>query len=185
MAAHGRTNIASESDPAITQANYPAVVKDLTPPAAAVNQGGLALMKHQPPRTRFWAEDLTIKHERFHCAEDQRFGGQGVRSAQNWLNTQTAANDNALFALLPRVIGKVGDVVKTGMAVPAAEQRAYDDGAPSYAARAQAIKRKGDARGYVPQPPAPNQQGSASPPAAAPQAPVRQPAPPARTTPSR
>jgi hypothetical protein len=45
--------------------------------------------------------------------------------------------------------------VDAAMALPGREIRAYADGAPDYLARAQAVKSKGDAKGYVPQPAAP------------------------------
>ena len=180
---HGRTDIATYASPSITQSNYPAVVKDLTPPSAPVNQGGLSLLKNQPPRTKFWARDLTIKHELFHCAEDQRFGGQGVQSAQNWLNSKTASTSEQVFALLPEIIKRIGNAVTTARASPADEQRAWDDGGPGYLARAQAIKTKGDAKGYVPKPPAPAPQVPGSPPVATPKDPVGQPAPPPKRTP--
>jgi hypothetical protein len=150
-----RTNIASDSDAAITQANYPKVVSDLTPATAAVNGGGLTLMKNQPPRTQFWAEDLTVKHECFHAVEDVNFGQTGAGVAQTWLNGQTAANYDQVGALFPTALQKVVNHVTTAMAPPGREERAYADGADSYRARAQAIKQKGDARGYVPPPPAP------------------------------
>lgn len=185
VAAQGRTNIASDADPSITQTNYPAVVSDLTPAPAAVNQGGLSLVKNQPPRRQFWADDLTIKHERFHCAEDQRFGAQGVQLAQDWLNTRVARNPTELFALLGELPSRVGNVVSTGMASPADEERAYADGAPEYLARAQAIRRKGDASGYVPKPPAPAPHTPGSQPGARPQAPVHQPAPASKESPSK
>jgi hypothetical protein len=152
--AMGRTDIASESAPAITQANYQQVANDLMPPSSPVTKGGLAFLKNQPLRTKFWARDLTERHELFHCAEDERLGGEGVQAAQTWLGTRTANTDNEVLALLPQLLVKVGDYVKVKMAPPASEQRAYDDGAPGYRARAQAIKAKGDAKGYVPQPPA-------------------------------
>jgi len=155
----GRTDIASDSDPAITQKNYPNVVADLTPPPAPVVHNGLQVMKNQPFRDHFWARDLTIRHERFHSDEDDRFGAQGVQAAQAWLNTQTANSDQQLLNLLPNVTTIIGRTVTAGRAAPADEQRAYDNGAPLYLARAQAIKRKGDANGYAPrpatQPPAP------------------------------
>jgi hypothetical protein len=60
------------------------------------------------------------------------------------------------------------------MAPPGLEERAYADGVPDYLARAQAIKWKEDAKGYVPKPPAP--QAPSSPPAATPKAPSPPPA---------
>ena len=153
---YGRTDVASDSDPAINQTNYPTIVADLTPPPAPVVHAGRKFMKNQPFRDRFYARDLTVLHELFHSREDARFGRQGVQAAQTWLNTQKANSERELFALLPGIVTQIGNTVTAGRAVPADEQRAYDDGAPLYLARAQAIKRKGDAKGYVPKPaPAP------------------------------
>jgi hypothetical protein len=168
----GRTDIASDSDPSINQTNYPKVVADLTPPPAPVVHAGRRFMKNQPFRDHFYARDLTVRHELCHCREDVRFGGQGVQAAQSWLNTQTANSERELLALLPGIMPRIGNAVTAGRAVPADEQRAYDDGAPLYLARAQAIKRKGDANGYAPRPaPAPQ------PPAPAPQSPGPAPTP--------
>jgi hypothetical protein len=178
----GRTDIASDSDSSITQTNYPDVVSDLTPPSAAVKHAGRLFMKNQPFRDHYWARDLTVKHELFHCREDQSFGKQGVEAAQNWLNTQTANSKQQLMALLPGIMTRIGNAITQGRAAPADEQRAYDDGAPLYLARAQAIKRKGDAKGYLPKAAAPPQQAPGSPPATAPK--TQAPQPPA-TTPSK
>src|SRR4030095_1235966 len=113
-------------------------------------------MKNQPFRDHFYARDLTVRHEIFHCREDVRFCGQGVQAAQSWLNRQTANSERKRLGFLPGIITRIGNAVTAGRAVPADEQRAYDDGAPLYLARAQAIKRKGDAKGYAPRPaPAP------------------------------
>lgn len=176
VADHNRINIASDAVPAITQTNYPKVVSDLTPSAAV--HGGL--MKNQPPRTQFWAEDLTIKHERFHCAEDNRFGGRAVAAAQAWFNTQTANTGDQLLDVARGIMPRISAEMSKQRGAPADEQRAYDDGAPFYAARAQAIKKKGDAGGYAPQPPAqsPKRPGSV------PQAPSQQQTP-APATPSK
>jgi hypothetical protein len=181
VAGPNRTDIASDTDPDITQQNYPTVVSDLTPSPAAVNTGGLSLFKNQPPRTKFWAEDLTIKHERFHAAENVKFGQEGVTLAQNWLNKQTARTYDEVGALLDRVTPKIARKVDTKMTLPDRELRAYADGAPDYLVRAKAIKRKGDAKGYVPKPPAPK--APSSPPAATPKAPST-PSAPARNEPA-
>ena len=150
-----RADIASDSDPDITQANYPDVVKDLTPSPNAVNTRTVKLMKNQPPRTRFWAKDLTIDHETFHADEDVKFGQEGTALAQQWLNTRTANTYEQVWAHLPNAIQMVATHVDIAMSYPGRETRAYNDGAPAYTARAQAIKTKGDAKGYVPRPPAP------------------------------
>jgi hypothetical protein len=148
----GRTDIASDSDRSITQSNYQKVVADLTPPSAPVSHVGRQFMKNQPFRDLFYARDLTVRHELFHCHEDDRFGQQGAQAAQRWLSAQTANSNAQLLALLPGVVTQVGNTVTAGRAAPADEHRAYADGAPFYLARAQAIKRKGDANGYAPRP---------------------------------
>jgi hypothetical protein len=118
----------------------------------------------RPPRNQFWAQDLTIRHERFHAQEDFNFGGQGVTSAQAWLNTKTAGNVAAARSLLNQVPGRVANTVATGMAFPGLEERAYGDGAQAYLARATAIKTKGDANGYAPPaPPAASGAGTSAP----------------------
>lgn len=134
------TDIASETDPAITQANYSTVVSDLTPDMSDENG--------RPPRTQFWARDLTIRHERFHAQEDFNLGGRGTTAAQTWLNGQAAADVAGVNTLLRQVPGRVANTVAAGMTFPGLEERAYGDGAASYRARAAAIKRRGDANGY-------------------------------------
>ena len=172
----GRTDIASDADADITQTNYTKVVSDLTPSPTAVKNATTDLYKNQPPRTKFWAEDLTLKHERFHAAEDVKFGKQGAEIARDWLNTQAVSKIEDLDPLIVTARDKVSDKIKLEMAVPRSEDDAYNDGAPDYTARAQAIKTKGDANGYAAKPPAqqnpnPPQQTPSPPPSATPKAP--------------
>lgn len=169
----GRTNVASDSDPSLTQTNYTTAVSDLTPSPTAVKNATTDLYKNQPPRTKFWAEDLTIKHECFHADEDVKFGRQGAVIGRDWLNTQTASTYDDIGPMLHTVAVKVAAKIDQEMAVPGSENRAYNDGAPSYTARAQAIKTKGDANGYAAKPPAqptptPPQQAPNTPPATPP-----------------
>ncbi|MGB0124829.1 MAG: hypothetical protein WA419_02090 [Silvibacterium sp.] len=147
-----RKNVGSADDAAITQTNYPTVVSDLTPSATAHEPD---MYKNQPPRTQFWAEDLTITHERFHANEDVAFGREGTTAAQNWLNQQTARSYDDIGRMFAPAIQKVAGYVDTKMAAPGRERRAYDNGAADYKARADAIKTKGDAKGYVPRPATP------------------------------
>jgi hypothetical protein len=144
----GRTDIPSEEASAITQRNYSTVVDDLTPPAKSGAVGGLILHAGQPPRTQFWAEDLTIKHEEFHADEDVRFGREGADRAQKWLDGQTAQDTNEVGAHLDKVPGIAAKWVDTKMKKPASELRAYADGAADYQARVDAIKALGDKKGY-------------------------------------
>lgn len=167
-----KKNIGSDTDPNITQANYPVVVADLTPSPTAVHRPGVDLFKNQPPRSQYWAKDLTIKHDRFHVDENVKFGQEGADLAKNWMDRQTAKDLNEVGVLVGRASGIVANKILAAMAPPAVEQRAYDFGAADYTARVRAIKTRGDARGYVPKPPAPAPQPPAAPPAPAPKVPT-------------
>jgi len=107
----------------------------------------------RPPRTQFWAQDLTERHERFHANERANtYGRPAFEFAQTWLGTQTAADDAGVTTLVNQVPDKMRESYATSY-TPGKESRAYGDGAPSYRARADAVKTKGDGGGY-PAPPA-------------------------------
>jgi hypothetical protein len=150
-----RRNIASDTDPNITQSNYPTVASDLTPSPRAIQLRGVTLLKNQPPRWQFWARDLTIEHELYHADDNVKWGRQAAVDAQKWLDRQTAQTLDQVEVLVGRAARMVAQRLIAAKADPAAEQNAYDNGAAGYTARAQAIKTKGDARGYVPRSPAP------------------------------
>jgi hypothetical protein len=132
----GKTDIEGADDGDITKTNYPTVVSDLTPNMSS--SGG------RPPRTTFWARDLTEKHEKFHADDVKGQGPGAVASAMAWLNGQTAGNAAGVTALLNQVPNRVVATLVAGMGEPA-EVRAYGDGAPSYTTRANAVKAKGTA----------------------------------------
>jgi hypothetical protein len=136
----GRTNIASDGDPALTAANYGTASSDLTPNMSDLNG--------RPPRTQFWAEDLTIRHERFHANERSGFAQSGLAASQAWLNTQSAGSVADVQSLLNQVPGRVIAASQAAMPFPAKEERAYGDGASLYKGRADSIKAKGDAGSY-------------------------------------
>jgi hypothetical protein len=140
VASGGKTNIASETDAAITHANIATVASDLTPNMG--NMGG------KPPRTQFWCSDLTVIHEQFHVAERRTFGAAGVVVAQTWLNGQTAATVADVNNLLAQVPAQVIAHSQANMTMPGKEQRAYAAGAPAYLARANAITARGAAGSY-------------------------------------
>jgi hypothetical protein len=150
---NNQVNIMSETDAALTSTNYPTAVSDLTP--------DLSDLKGRPPRTKFWSKDLTEKHEKYHVKDFTDVAKTGGTGAEAWLATQNAANAAEVRTLLDTAwsekIFKVWDAFTDP---PGVEERAYDDGAASYKARADAIKAKGDkgaAGGYpapAPTPPA-------------------------------
>jgi hypothetical protein len=136
----GQVDIPSESSAAITGNNYATVASDLTPNMADLNG--------RPPRTQFWARDLTIRHELYHCTDWSNHASSGVVLAQNWLNGQSASSVAEVQTLLAKVPGRVAQTGHAAMAYPGREERAYGDGAPVYTARANAVKAKGDKGEY-------------------------------------
>lgn len=139
----GQTDIESDSDPAITKANYSMIVFDFTPYHGS----------NKPPCTHFWARDLTLKHERFHAGEDEAFAKQGTEDVQKQLNHVKKLDEETLQTMLDNTPDFVLGVVNVNMG-DAGETRAYDDGIKSYQARADAIKAKGDSGTYPPPSPA-------------------------------
>jgi hypothetical protein len=133
-------HIAGDDDPAITHENYLKVAADLTPDPK----------DHVPLRSHYWARDLVYRHEHFHAKEDTDYGAEGTRQAQGWLNKQRVKSEQAAQGLLDYVPGMVEEHIRNNMQKTAREQRAYDDGAPEYQARADAIKKKGDSGKYPP-----------------------------------
>ena len=141
-----KTSIADENDGALTNANYPTASSDLTPNMA--KQGG------KPPRTQFWARDLTVKHEKFHSDERQRLNKAGATQAQTWLSAQTAASVADVEALIAQVPGRVITASQAAVGtVDEKETRAYGDGATQLqgaGGRDQGQGRPGDRQGRLP-----------------------------------
>lgn len=133
-------DIASETDPDITKTNYPTVVSDLTPDMSDLNG--------RPPRTKFWAEDLTEKHEKVHADDDKKNGPGAMRTVTTWLNGQTAASVAEVNTLLGKLPGRFASALLAALSTVDGEKHAYGDGAPSYKARADAIKAKGKKGDY-------------------------------------
>jgi hypothetical protein len=131
-----KTSIADENDAALTNANFAAAADDLTPDMARQNG--------KPPRRRFWARDLTLRHERFHSDERSRLNRAGAAQAQTWLSAQAAGSVADVQALIAQVPGRVITASQAAVGtLDEKESRAYGDGAPSYQARADAIRTKG------------------------------------------
>jgi hypothetical protein len=127
----GQVNVTSALDPVITAANYQTVVDDLTPDMSDLNG--------RPPRSQFWAKDLTEQHEAFHANDRKTRAPAALRLASNWLGTQQAADPAGVQALLQQVPGRMVATVSAGMTMPGKEERAYGDGAGAYSRRATAI----------------------------------------------
>lgn len=136
----GQVDIAAETDTDITKTNYPTVVSDLTPNMSDLNG--------RPPRTTFWAEDLTVRHELVHANDDKKNGPGAMATVTTWLNGQTAANVGEVNTLLGALPGRFAAALLAALSTVDGEKHAYGDGAPSYKARADAIKAKGDKGEY-------------------------------------
>lgn len=133
----GQLDIHSETDADITPTNYPTVASDLTPDPTS-DRG-------RPPRTMFWAEDLTIRHEIFHTTQRSGpFGRARVAAIKAFLDGQMATTAADVRALLPMALAEGQRVFNAMISAPAGEGDAYADGAPLYQARADAIQRRGD-----------------------------------------
>lgn len=137
----GQINIRSARDSAITKANYNKVANDLTPNMADL--GG------RPPREKFWARDLSLKHERYHAHDGKKKIKEGVKLAENWLNTQAAVNEAGVKAHIVTARGKIVTYYNAQMGIPGGgEHRAYGDGVKKYRKRAKAIRRRGKKEKY-------------------------------------
>lgn len=137
----GQVDIAGETDADITAANYADVATDLTPNMSDLNG--------RPPRDNFWAEDLTIRHEKVHAADDKKNGPGAMRVTTKWLATQTASSAADVTTLLGEIPDRFAAALLAALSTEDGEKHAYGDGAPSYKARAKAIKKRGDAGKYT------------------------------------
>jgi hypothetical protein len=137
----GQDDIASETDPDITAANYTTVASDLTPNMSDL--GG------RPPRSQFWAEDLTLRHELVHANDDQGNGPMAMITAMMWMNGQTTSSEAGVRRLLRRIPARFAAALLAALSTEAGELRAYGDGAPLYRARANAVRAKGDRGEYT------------------------------------
>lgn len=130
----GRTDVTSADSAAITGDNYTRAASDLTPNMAS--DGG------RPPRTQFWASDLTSIHEQFHANERTgTYGRAAFELARGWLAAQTADTADQARALVDQVPAKMFESYNASF-TPGKELRAYGDGAPVYRARADAISAR-------------------------------------------
>jgi hypothetical protein len=151
VASGGRTNVPSESAPVVAASTWRLVASDLTPSGS---------MPNRSPRTAYWAEDLTWTHELFHFSEFNTFlrtsfgsfettiEGTGYTEAVSGAtDTDTAALGRKAADLRARLLA-AWNQAKTNMS-PGMEDRAYDDGAASYQARADAVRARAGTAGWT------------------------------------
>jgi hypothetical protein len=136
----GQVDIASENDGDITEANYKSVTSDLTPDMSDLNG--------RPPRDKFWAEDLTLRHELVHANDDKNNGPGAMATTLAWLNGRTAGSEAGVRTLLNQIPNRFASALLAALSTEEGEKHAYGDGAPLYESRAKAVKAKGDKGGY-------------------------------------
>jgi hypothetical protein len=154
VASGGRTDVPSATAPVVTSSTWRLVASDLTPGGGTPNRS---------PRSTYWAEDLTWIHERFHFNEFNTFlrtsfasfettiEGTGYTEAVSGTSdTEAAALGRKRADLRTRLLA-AWNQAKTNMS-PAMEDRAYDDGAPLYQARADAVRARARREGWIPRP---------------------------------
>ncbi|NHC13600.1 hypothetical protein [Motilibacter deserti] len=143
----GNTNVAGANDPAVTATTWRAAADDLTPDATG-----------RPPRTSYWAADLTERHEQFHAADDIARARLYLPAAGAWLNTQTVdvswfdfVTSRRVAALLELARQRIEAdgwawYDRTG---GAGENRAYADGRAAYQGRADAVRSRAATEGWT------------------------------------
>jgi hypothetical protein len=136
----GEVNIGSILSSNLTQANHKQAASDLTPDPADLNG--------RPPRTQFWAQDITEQHEKFHADDCVSRGPGAVGVASTWLGTQAAADKAGVQTLLAEVPDRAFTAIMAAMAFPAREERAYGDGSGAYSRRVAGIKALGKIGAY-------------------------------------
>lgn len=131
----GQVDINGATSGNITKANQPTVVSDLTPDMSDLNG--------RPPRTAFWAEDLTEKHEKVHADDDKGNAPGVVSQFRTWLQGQPAASVADVQLLLGQFPARFSAGLLAALSTVDGEKHAYGDGAPSYQIRASLISAAG------------------------------------------
>lgn len=139
----GRTNVGGANDPAVKDTNWDQVVADLTPDSTG-----------QPPRKKFWAQDLTEKHEQFHARDDiskaQSFiaaknlalGTKKIDMPWLWISDSDKKKiDFHVNLLLKDVAGEANTTLQEHYQ-NGGEARAYADGKADYQQRVTEIKNR-------------------------------------------
>lgn len=145
---NSEVNISSATARVINQGNYTQVADDLTP-----NMGDLG---GRPPRSGFWSQSLTERHERFHATDNVNKVRSQIPAATRWLGTQRLPTYPVVGVLDSDVEAKLNTALQNQIINPwvtymtgnPAEVRAYGDGAGAYRTLAEAIRNKGDNNEY-------------------------------------
>jgi hypothetical protein len=144
VASGGRTHVGGASAGVVKAGTWKKIESDLRPAGGSPNRS---------PRERYWARDLTWKHELFHFREFNKFLRTSFRSFESAVEgagfaTGVVGKNDTAGAALKRRKGDLHDRLiaawnqaKTNMS-SGMEERAYDDGVPAYRARANAVRAR-------------------------------------------
>jgi hypothetical protein len=149
----GNTDVASGTDPAVTIAPHPSTGKktyeqiaiDLTPSAAD---------NWRPPRSFYWSQAFSSRHEKFHTTDDKAWAnGAGKQAVVNFLKAKTVTDHTAVGEISTILGDAMTDMNNnnfqwySGGGKPyiqrPGEMRAFADGKDSYTALAAAVRAQG------------------------------------------
>jgi hypothetical protein len=112
-----------------------------------------------PLRKKFWCSDITWSHEAFHAADadsymqnkaapqlESEFNGRQINVP--WIIDRETEIKSQLKQISDELTNRATDLRNKHMASPASEQRAYANDAPSYEARAFAIRAEAKRNGW-------------------------------------
>lgn len=151
VASGGNTDVPGANDGVVTRATWSTIASDMTPGAAAPRRS---------PRTTYWSQSLTWRHELFHFAEFNTFlrtsfglfedtvEAAGYTEAVQAGDTEATALGRKAADLNTRLLA-AWNQAKRNMS-PGMEDRAYDDGAASYQALADAVRARATTAGWAP-----------------------------------
>jgi hypothetical protein len=90
-----------------------------------------------------------VIHEKYHVKDYHDIATKGAGDAQTWLAGKTASSNGDVTTLLDTTwTNQVFSTWDKFTDPPGVEERAYNDGASLYKARANSIKAKGDKGDY-------------------------------------
>jgi hypothetical protein len=134
----GRKNVSAPRDPDVNADSWSQIAYDLTPAGSPARS----------PRVEHWCQDLTAKHERFHIQDWIGAFRTHRPTTETWLRGQAASSSQDAVNLARDAVSLLATNVNTYMGSgdsSPAEVRAYNDGAPSYRERANAVRARGTA----------------------------------------
>ena len=151
VASGGRTDVPGANAGVVTRDTWSTIASDMTPGAGTPRRS---------PRTTYWSNSLTWKHELFHFAEFNSFLRTSFTSFEDTIegsgyteavaasgDTEQAALARKASDLHTRLIA-AWNQAKRNMS-PGMEDRAYDDGVASYQALADAVRARARSEGWT------------------------------------